>query len=254
MKRWLLAATAALLVMGCSQAEDKAATKSASTAVMPANAAESEKLIRERLAKDFPDLKEVAVGPSVIPGMFEITSGALIGYVSADGKYLIEGELVDLETKKNLTEIKRSGWRRDHINALGEKNMLVYEPEKVEHTVTVFTDPQCGYCKKFQAEIDGYLKQGIRVRYVFLPIFGDESHKIAEQVWCSKDQRKAYSDVMAGRKLDAKSDCKNPLEAHNKLGNDLGIRGTPAIVTEEGRMLRGYMPPEALKAELSKKS
>lgn len=249
MKRWFLAACAALLVMGCSQAEDKSGS-AAATASKPADA---KALIRARLTKDFPDLKDVAIEPSVIPGMYEITSGALIGYVSSDAKFLIEGELVDLDTKKSLTEIKRSAWRRDHIEKLGADNMLVYEPSKTEYTVTVFTDPQCGYCKKFQSQIDDYLKEGIRVRYVFVPIFGDKSHQIAEQVWCAKSPQKAYSDVMAGQDIGAKPDCKTPLDAHAALGNDLGIRGTPAIVTEEGRMLRGYMPPKALKAELAKK-
>lgn len=245
MKRWLIAAVAALLVMGCGQADDKSQVKMG----YPATTAEADKAIRARLAKDFPNLKDIAIEPSAIPGLYVMTSGALIGYVSADGRHLIEGELVDLDTKENLTETRRTGWRKAAVAKISEKDMLIYEPEKAEHTVTVFTDPQCGYCKKFQAEIDGYLKQGIRIRYLFQPIFGDESKKIAEQVWCADDRRKAYSDVMAGKKLGSKS-CKTPLQQHADVSNDLGVRGTPAIMTEDGRMLRGYMPPAALKAEL----
>lgn len=256
MKKAVFALVAALLVLGCGKAEESQAAKTAPETVakadQPAAPAGGEKAIRQRLQKDFPDFKDAKVEPSPIPGLFVISSGAVVGYISEDGKYLLDGSMVELDTKTNLTEGFRNDWRKTQIGELSEKDMLVFEPKKVEHTITVFTDPQCGYCKKFQSEMDGYLAEGIRVRYMFVPIFGDESKKLSENVWCAADQKQAMSDVMAGKKIEAKT-CANPLEKHMDLAASMGIRGTPGILAEDGRLLRGYMPPQALKAELEGK-
>ncbi len=256
MKKAVFALLAALTVLGCGKVEESQAAKTGPEVVAKAEPAAApaggNDAIRQRLEKDFPDFKGAKVEPSPIPGLFVISSGAVVGYISSDGRYLLDGSMVELDTKTNLTEGHRNDWRKAQIGGLSEKDMLVFEPKKVAHTITVFTDPQCGYCKKFQSEMDGYLAEGIRVRYMFVPIFGDESKKLSENVWCAADQKKAMTEIMAGKKIEAKT-CANPLEKHMELAATMGIRGTPGILAEDGRLLRGYMPPPALKAELEGK-
>ncbi len=259
MKKAVFALLAALTILGCGKVEDSQAAKSApeAAAKYTPEAAEpavvgGDKAVRARLEKDFPDFKQAKIEPSPIPGIYEIYTGSVVGYLSSDGKYLFDGSLVEMDTKINLTETRRNDWRKAQVDAIKEKDMLVFEPKKVEHTITVFTDPQCGYCKKFQGDMDGYLAEGIRVRYMFVPIFGDESKKLSQNVWCAKDQKKALTEIMAGKKIEDKT-CDNPLAKHVKIAAEMGIRGTPGILAEDGRLLRGYMPPEMLKAELDGK-
>ncbi|MGH6628881.1 MAG: DsbC family protein, partial [Burkholderiales bacterium] len=238
-------------IMGCGKAEESQAAKTAPEAAKPA-AEEGDKAVRARLEKDFPDFKDAKIEPSPIPGIYEISTGSVVGYLTGDGEYLFDGSLVELDSKTNLTETRRNDWRKAQVEAIKEQDMLVFEPKKVEHTITVFTDPQCGYCKKFQGDMDGYLAEGIRVRYMFVPIFGDESKKLSQNVWCAKDQKKAMTEIMAGKKIEDKT-CDNPLERHVAIAAEMGIRGTPGILAEDGRLLRGYMPPQMLKAELEGK-
>ncbi len=253
MKKALFVLLAALAALGCGREQDEQPAASGEPAAesTPVTVAGVE-TVRARLAKDFPDFKDAQIAPAPVAGLYEIWVGNVVGYLTSDGKYLFDGSLIELETKTNLTEVRRNTWRKEQVDKLAEEDMLIYEPKKVEQTVTVFTDPQCGFCKKFQSEMDGYLGKGIRVRYMFVPIFGDKSKKLSENVWCAKDRLQAYTDVMTDKKIEDKT-CKNPLEKHMEVAAELGIRGTPGILAQDGRLLRGYMPPAALKAELDGK-
>lgn len=130
--------------------------------------------------------------------------------------------------------------------------MVIFAPAKYDHTVTVFTDTECGYCRKLHREIADYGAQGIRVRYVFFPRagVGSGSYKEAVSVWCSDDRQRAMTEAKSGKKLAAKS-CKNPVKKHMEVGELLGISGTPAIVLESGDLVPGYVPAKRL-AEMLK--
>jgi thiol:disulfide interchange protein DsbC len=160
--------------------------------------------------------------------------------------------MVELATQKNLTETRRAVYRTQVLKDIGEQNMIVFAPKNPKYTITVFTDIDCGYCRLLHSQIDKYNEKGIAVRYAFFPRAGidSESSKTAQSVWCSKDRRDALTRAKKGEKINA-AQCPNPVAREYRAGLDIGVRGTPAIVTAEGRMIGGYMPPDKLLAELS---
>jgi len=125
--------------------------------------------------------------------------------------------------------------------------MIIFKPEKVKHVVTVFTDIDCGYCRKLHGEMDNYLAEGIEVRYMMYPRAGagSESYKKAVAVWCSDDRNAAMTRSKQGKALDMKT-CDNPIDQHMQLVQQLGARGTPFIVLESGDTQPGYVPAKQL--------
>ncbi len=182
-----------------------------------------------------------------IPGLYEVVAGANVVYVSSDGRYMLQGELVDLKTQKSLTEPRRRAAQQAALASLGEDRMIVYTPEKVEHTITVFTDIDCGYCRKLHEEMDEYLAEGIKVRYLLYPRAGvdSESYRKAEAVWCAEDRNLSLTASKAGKAIEMKT-CDNPIAEHMKLANVLGLRGTPLIVLDDGQIQPGYVPAKRL--------
>ncbi len=207
-----------------------------------------EAAIKKALGSFLPDEKVDSVKPSEIKGLYEVASGANIFYASEDGKYLLlQGQLVDTETKKNITETKLAGVRKAGIEKIGLENMIVFKPENSKHQVSVFTDIDCGYCRKLHSEIDQYLAQGITVRYMFYPRAGkgSESYKKAESVWCAPDKNKALTAAKKGEALNSKP-CETPIDKHMQLAEQFGMNGTPMIITEKGNVLPGYVPAPQL--------
>src|ERR1700749_4194913 len=110
--------------------------------------------------------------PSPIPGVYELTHGADVVYVSSDGKYLINGDLIDIAHQDNLTEQRRRDSRARLIAAVPESDMVIFGPNNPKYTVTVFTDVDCGYCRELHRQIAEYNRLGIRVRYLAYPRSG----------------------------------------------------------------------------------
>ena len=142
-----------------------------------------------------PDLKLDSVKASPVTGLYEVVFGAEVIYLSSDGKYLIQGSIIETATRKNLTEDARSAGRTQVLNDLKEEDMVVFAPEKTEYTVTVFTDIDCGYCRKLHDEIDAYNALGIKIRYVAYPRagVGSTAFNKAETVWCADDRQSAMT-------------------------------------------------------------
>lgn len=210
-----------------------------------------EQAVRERLAKTFPESPITDVRKTPIAGMYEVSIGNEIGYVSEDGKYLLHGDLLELATQKNLTENRRQDARSKQLSKIDEKDMIVFSPKKPKYTVTVFTDIDCGYCRMMHKEMKGYLDQGIAVRYLFFPRAGlnSDSSRKADAVWCAKDRREAMTRAKLGETLPP-GNCKTPVASHYQTGISMGVRGTPAIVAQDGRMIPGYQPPAELRKTL----
>jgi thiol:disulfide interchange protein DsbC len=215
-----------------------------------AGAAEVDKLKAE-LEKTLPGVTVENLQKIDSLGMYEGVINGEVLYFSADGQYAMQGELVSLATRTNLTEQRRVSDRQSILKVLDEKDMIVFEPEKTEHTLTVFTDIDCVYCRKMHSEIEQYKELGIRIRYMSYPRggIGSESYDDAVTVWCDKDRQEAMTRAKAGEELEAKT-CDNPVEAEFNIGRQLGVSGTPALFMESGQMLPGYVPPERLKAIL----
>jgi thiol:disulfide interchange protein DsbC len=205
---------------------------------------------RQVIAAKFPEVRPEQVNPTPVPGLYEVRIGANIAYVSADGRYLMQGEIIDLDTDKNLTEGRRESVRKDVLAGVSESGMVIFAPPKYTSTVTVFTDIDCGYCRKLHRQIADYNAKGIRVRYMFFPRSGPgtESWQKAEAVACSKDSRSALTRSKQGEKVTAKPCADNAVAKHYQVGRDFGLQGTPAIVLESGELIGGYLDP----AELSK--
>ncbi len=191
--------------------------------------------------------------PSPIPGIYELAQGAEVSYLTADGKYFLDGNLYDMGTRQNLTEERRTKARVALINAVPESQMLIFSPKNPQYTITVFTDVDCQYCRKLHSEMAELNKLGVRVRYMFFPRTGPNTlswHK-AEAVWCSTDRNDALTRAKAGGEVDITKVCgPTPVAQEYALGQSIGVRGTPAIVTENGGMISGYMPPHDLVEEI----
>lgn len=214
-------------------------------------AASSEEAIRSSLAKIVPDLVPDNIAPSAVPGLYEVVYGANVFYVSGDGRYLLQGTLVDLVDQKDLTEPTKAAARLRALDTVGEENMVVFGPEVAKHTITVFTDIDCPYCRKLHQEMDAMNAEGIRVRYMLYPRagVGSPSYKKAVTVWCSDDRQKALTASKNGEELPEK-DCDNPVKQHLMIGDMVGVHGTPAIITDTGELISGYVPAKRLAAML----
>ena len=206
-----------------------------------------EAVIRQAMTKSMPSVKIDSVKPSEVKGLYEVMVGTNIFYVSEDGKYLLQGRLVDMAAHKDLTEEKLSGARKQAIEKIGQENMIVFKPKIGKYTVSVFTDIDCGYCRKLHSELDQYLAQGITIQYLFFPRAGkgSESYNKAVSVWCAKDRNAALTDAKKGNTPPAKT-CDNPVDKHMQLGADFDVKGTPMIVSEKGNIYPGYMPAKQL--------
>jgi thiol:disulfide interchange protein DsbC len=158
-----------------------------------------------------------------------------------------------VKSDTNVSEERRASARLAAIEDIGESRMIIFSPKQVKHTINVFTDVDCGYCRKLHRQIDDYLAQGIRVRYLFFPRSGPntESWTKAEQVWCSPDRAAALTRSKRGEVLTAKPCSPTPVQQHYSLGLAFGVTGTPAIITDTGEMLPGYVPPGELASYLN---
>lgn len=221
--------------------------------------ADPEDSIRAALTRVVPNIKIDSVKPAPVKGLYEVLVGTQMMYVTGDGRYFIDGRIVDLATREDVTEPRLSGARKSLVDGVGEEEMVIFEPStKATHTVTVFTDVECGYCRKLHSQIADYGKEGIRVRYLFYPRAGKGSpaYQEAVSVWCAGGddaRRTALTAVKAGQTITEKT-CANPIDQHMAVAEELGLRGTPAIVTETGEMIPGYVPPKQLAAQLTTKS
>lgn len=205
--------------------------------------------LKQALAKSMPNVKPDKISESPIDGLYEVIVGSQVVYMSVDAQYMIEGDLYNLVTKENVSENAKSVIRLAAINKLGADKMLVYKPETVKNTITVITDIDCPYCRRLHNEVPDYMKNNVEVRYIFMPLKGAADMKKTVSVWCSDNQQQALDIAKSGGKVEEKT-CDNPIKDHLKLARELGVRGTPAIVLENGELLPGYVPVAKLVAQL----
>ncbi len=220
--------------------------------------AEDDSEIRTKLEKIMPGITIESVGVLSNTGLYEAVINGEIVYFTNDLRYVIQGDVVSLETRQNITENKRISLRKQALASLNEADMIVFspdEPEKIEHTLTVFTDIDCGYCRKLHQQMDDYNDLGIQIRYMAFPRAGidSESYDKAADVWCANDRKKAMDDAKDGVNVSADS-CDNPVKSQYNLGRKIGVQGTPALFLESGQMLPGYVPPKRLKQILDEQA
>ncbi|SDY62359.1 thiol:disulfide interchange protein DsbC [Lysobacter sp. yr284] len=265
MKRILLAMLGAASLSACAQAPQAAVA--APAAAKPAAAAAP---ATPKVAAGSADARAIEavrslnatvaidkVGAAAMPGFREVVAGSQVVYVSDDGDYLFlpgpGGALFNLRAKRNLTQDTVAGLRRDLLKAIPASERIVFAPARPKYTVTVFTDAECGYCRKLHSEIAEYNRQGIAVEYLAFPRMGlgTEDYKKMVSVWCAADRRKALTEVKAGRDLPARQ-CPNTVEQQYRIGLQAGVgeTGTPTVLTADGVQLGGYLPPARLREAL----
>ena len=204
--------------------------------------------VRTRVISKLQGVKPSDVSTSPIPGLYEVTMGGLVAYVSEDGKFLFSGDVYDLDSQTNLTAARRNSARAKALAAAREEDMIIFSPANPKMTVTVFTDVDCGYCRKFHSQIAEYNKAGIRVRYMSYPRTGPgtASWIKTESVWCASDRKDALTRAKRDEAVKGKPCGDAVIKAQYELGEDLGVEGTPAIFTVTGDYVGGYLPPAQL--------
>jgi thiol:disulfide interchange protein DsbC len=198
------------------------------------------------------DARPEDVRPTPVPGLYEVAHGADLLYVSADARYVIDGDLYDVDKKINLSEDRRTQARVAAIGAVRDDQSIIFGPSNAKYTITVFTDIDCGYCRKLHSEIAELNRLGIRVRYLFYPREGpgSSSWQKADAVWCAADRNDALTRAKKGETIAAGNCGATPVARDYELGQKMGIRGTPGIFTSRGEYIAGYMPPQQLLAHL----
>lgn len=207
-----------------------------------------DKAITEALSKVFPGSTVQSIKPSSeVMGLYEVVVGPTVFYMSGDGRYLFQGKIIDVDARSDVTEPKLAAARIGALDKIGADQMIVFAAKQPKYTISVFTDIDCGYCRKLHSEIDQYLAEGITVRYLFFPRAGkdSESYRKAVSVWCAKDRNAALTRAKRDEALEHK-ECSNPVDAHMALANAMGANGTPMIVTEGGEIIPGYVPAKQL--------
>jgi len=194
-----------------------------------------------------------AVRSSPAPGIAEvqIENGPMI-YATEDGNYFfLNGDLHQTSATGaiNLTEERRAVTRKEQLSAVAVEDMVVFSPEgETRDYIAVFTDVTCFYCQKLHREVDQLNAKGIEVRYLAFPRGGVDSEgaqKLAT-AWCAEDQQTTLTELKAGVELPVNDCADNPIAAQYQLGQDIGVSGTPAIVTSSGLMVPGYRPADDL--------
>ena len=199
-----------------------------------------------------PGAKIDSIAESQVPDFYQVVLQGQVVYVSADGKFLLQGSVFDIDNKTDLTERARAEIRRTALAAVGPEQRIIFPAKDPKYSITVFTDIDCGYCRKMHSEMAEYNKRGISVEYLFFPRagIGSDSYDKAVSVWCADDRNAAMTRAKNGAEPERKT-CDNPVAHDYELGQKIAVTGTPAVVTSGGMQLGGYLPPEQLLMRLS---
>ncbi|MCY4340624.1 MAG: DsbC family protein [Gammaproteobacteria bacterium] len=206
-----------------------------------------------RLKEKYANADEVRITP--IEGLYELRFGYRLAYVDAEGRFgfLGSGDLEDVSTGENLSERRRAAARRELMASLDDWDTLDFMPDKTAYELLVFTDIDCGYCRRLHQQMAEYHQLGIGVRYAAFPRSGPDTDtwSAMQSIWCSDDRLEALTRAKAGGFVPERQ-CGSPsVERHYGLGREIGLSGTPALVTPSGQLIPGYIPPARLAAMLS---
>lgn len=208
---------------------------------------------RQALQQLNPQLTVDYVGEAPLPGFREVIVGGQLVYISDDGRFLVQGTVVDIATRQELTQSSAalSTYRQQLLASAEKSQRIVFAPPDPEYTISVFTDIECGYCRKMHGEIAEYNRLGIAVEYLAFPRMGlgSQDHTDMISVWCAPDRRSALTDAKEGKPVVARS-CTSMVDMQYNLGQRLGVTGTPAIYAPDGTQLGGYVPPAQLREAL----
>lgn len=212
-----------------------------------ARADEVSERLAARMSKLFPKERVTDIAPSPVPGLYEIMVGASLFYISADGRYVVHGDLIDLDTRSNVSDQRRAVARKQIFESMDDKSFIDFPSTQKEtkKTLYVFTDIDCAYCRKMHSEIGRLNDAGIRVRYLAFPRTGlkSASYDKAAAVWCAPNRQEALTQAKLGMPINA-PECDNPVAKEFEMGQAMGVTGTPSVYTDKGKPIGGYVPAE----------
>ncbi len=253
-KKLLIASTLSglLIIAGLAMAdEDTKTTKAEVKTEISTDATNTDNIVdnlKKLLTKTFRRAPDTLT-ESPIPDIYQVLYGTEVVYVSGDGKYFIAGDMIDMGTRENLSKLAQRSVRNDIIKTK-LKDPIVFKAKDEKHVIKVFTDIDCPYCAKMHREVPALNEKGITVEYLMFPRagVGSKSYDKAVSVWCAGDseaQQTAMTIAKERKPLDEKK-CENPIKAQYELGQEIGVTGTPALVTTTGRLIPGYMTADRL--------
>ena len=202
--------------------------------------------IIESLSTGRPDLSYSVQGKSPIAGFYEVqVEGGPLLYVSADGEYFFDGSLYQVKAGRfvDVLDIRLSKARRDLFADRSTSDMIIFKPAgETKAVMNVFTDVDCGYCRKLHTEMGELNSYGIEVRYLAYPRSGipSESYDKIATAWCAQNQRDTLTRIKNGEDVPTSVCADNPVADHFALGRKLGVSGTPSIILMDGSMIPGY--------------
>ena len=212
-----------------------------------------EALIRKNIAERLPDFPKIdEITKSAIPGIYELRIGTEILYSDERGEHIIQGELIETKTRTNLTQARIDKLTAIDFASLPLKDAIVWKQGTGARKLVVFADPNCGYCKKFEKEMQQVKDVTV---YTFLyPILGGDSPDKARNIWCAKDNATAWRDWMIHGTTVPRSmgQCDTgALDRNVALGKKYRVNGTPALVFEDGKRVPGAMAPDQVEKQLA---
>ena len=199
-----------------------------------------EALIRKNLQEripQFPKIDEITKAP--MPGLYEIrVDGTEIYYTDAEGNFLIQGQLIDTRSRRNLTEERIDKLTAIDFQSLPLKDAFTIVRGNGKRKLAVFEDPNCGYCKRFERDLQKV--DNITVYLFLYPILGQDSVDKSRNIWCAKDRVKAWQDAMLREQALASANCDiSALQRNVELGRKYKINGTPTLITTDGNRVPG---------------
>lgn len=253
---WPRAAAAGLLALGLAGLGLPAPAQAPAPAAKPASAAEgeAEQRVRKALAERLPGLPPIdEVRATPVPGLFEVRIGSDLVYSDAQGAHVLQGQLIETRTRRNLTEERLTKLSQVDFASLPLKDAVVWKTGTGKRRIAVFSDPRCSYCKRFEAELSK--AKDLTVYTFLMPVLGDESVSLARSIWCAKDSTATWRGWMVDGQSPPKgpgsTDCAHPIDRNLELGDRLRVRGTPAILFEDGSRVPGFIPAAELEKRLA---
>jgi thiol:disulfide interchange protein DsbC len=219
---------------------------------LPALALPGEADIRKAIAARYPGAEISAVGKTAYGGLFEVIIDGEPVYATADGKYLILGNVVETATKRNLTAARMAKLLEVKWDSLPFSQAIKIVKGDGSRKLAVFSDPDCPYCKRFETELTKV--DNVTIYTFLMPIqsLHPGALNVAKQIWCEKDRVDAWHDYMLkGEKPKAAAACNNPVDENVALGNRLKVSGTPTLIFENGQRVPGMVPADKLEALLT---
>lgn len=203
----------------------------------------------QRLRAQYPKTKFDSVSKTTLPGLYEVVMGKNVAYVDDSGRYFLFGHVWDMQAQKDLTADRKTDLDRADLGALPKELALKNVNGNGSREVYVLADPNCHFCRDLEKTL-GAMPDTTVYTYM-LPILGDDSKRIAEQIWCmgERDRGRAWRDWMTKAvPPTGKLGCDNPMRAIVAIATTLGVNGTPAILTSDGRRHAGAMSEQELVA------